>query len=136
MCISIPSVRALVYKYAQHICGRPLNLPPAPVWVTQISHDQFTSFAKEPWGFNRPENLKEHSVLSKATFAEWPNTTSDFALRRGIAPTGKLAAHHKSRFESGNGREKVGTTCEEDAWWPVSHRDEKLLPAPCTAECC
>lgn len=64
----------------------------------QTSLDQYTSFAKDPWGFNRPENRKEHNVLSRATFAEWPNTTSNFSLHGGVAPPGKLAAHRKSRF--------------------------------------
>ena len=64
----------------------------------EISLDQYTSFAKDPWGFSRPENRKEHNVLSKATFVEWPNTTSNFSLHRGVAPAGKLAANHKSRF--------------------------------------
>jgi len=68
----------------------------------RLSHhtslDQYTSFAKDPWGFDRPENRKEHSVLSRATFVEWPNTTSNFSLQRGVAPPGKLTAHHKSRF--------------------------------------
>lgn len=55
------------------------------------SLDQYTSFAKEPWGFNRPENRKNSNFLSKATFVEWPNTTCDFSLRRGVAPPGKLS---------------------------------------------
>lgn len=37
-------------------------------------------------------------MLSRATFVEWPNTTSNFSLHRGVAPHGKLVAHHKSRF--------------------------------------
>lgn len=74
----------------------------------ETSLDQFTSFAKEPWGFNRPENRKEHNVLSKATFVEWPNTTSNFSLDRGVAPAGKLAARHKSRFVNQPGTEMVG----------------------------
>lgn len=59
--------------------------------VSPYSLDQYTSFAKEPWGFDRPENRKEHSLLSRATFAEWPNTTCDFSIERGLAPPGKLS---------------------------------------------
>ncbi|CAM9756213.1 unnamed protein product, partial [Ectocarpus sp. 4 AP-2014] len=60
--------------------------------------DQYTSFAKDPWLHDRPENRKQCSTLSKATFAEWPNTTSNFSLHRGVVPAGKLTSHHKSRF--------------------------------------
>eukprot|EP00903_Cladosiphon_okamuranus_P006401 g6266.t1 len=72
-----------------------MNTEPSEYWA---SLDQYTSFAKDPWGYSRPENRKEQNALSKATFVEWPNTTSDFSLRRGAAPAGKLAACRQSRF--------------------------------------
>ena len=50
-----------------------------------------TLCAKEPRGFGRPENLKAHYSLSKTLFIEWPNTTCDFSLPRGVAPYGKLS---------------------------------------------
>lgn len=88
-----------------------LHSPPA-----SSSLDQYTSFAKEPWGFNRPENRKKSNFLSKATFVEWPNTTCDFSLRRGVAPPGKLANQkerrpwHDNRASSRNGS-AGGTAC-------------------------
>lgn len=49
-------------------------------------------------------------MLSQATFVEWPNTTSDFSLRRGVAPAGKLDTFHKSRFVNrAPTSERVGT---------------------------
>lgn len=61
-------------------------------------------------------------MLSKATFAEWPNTTSDFSLRNGVAPAGKLAACRKSRFvTSPAGTEKVGL-------WSVVNDQQKYSP--------
>lgn len=76
--------------------------------VFPYSLDQYTSFAKEPWGFDRPENRKEHSLLSRATFAEWPNTTCDFSIQRGLAPPGKLSIS-KAKVVDRSGKAQVST---------------------------
>lgn len=76
--------------------------------VSPYSLDQYTSFAKEPWGFDRPENRKEHSFLSRSTFAEWPNTTCDFSIQRGLAPPGKLSIS-KAKVVNRSGKKQVTT---------------------------